>query len=437
MAPHRKAFPTDAHGWAELLPPRKPAPAWQGERHVKWAVIGAGFTGLACAARLGELHPGDEIVLLEARQIGQGASGRNSGFAVAVSHFGGSPEEGKRGEYERVNRINRAGLARLATLVERHAIDCQWSAKGFFHTAADDKAITEAGHFRAYLEALEIPHAVHDREAAAALLGTAHYHTAIHVREGALVQPAALVRGLAAHLPANVKLFEASPVHSISAGSPVVLELATGRIRADHVLIATNHEAPRLGFLKRHIAASTLAGSFTRILTAEERAALGSLGEWGVLSLHSGGATVRLTRDGRISLRNTAEYHGGRLLDEGELATRQRIHRKAFERRFPQLSHVRFEFAWSGVEGISRNQTNFFAQPAASIRLAGGYNGSGVSRGTAFGMALAEWASGGQSQLISDCLASKPASWIPPSPLLDIGAAWTVASRFRGVGDDR
>ncbi len=60
-----------------------------------------------------------------------------------------------------------------------------------------------------------------------------------------------------------------------------------------------------------------------------------------------------------------------------------------------------------------------------------------MSRGTAFGSALANFASGGQSALITDCLNSKKATWMPPRPFLDIGAAFTVRSRFKGVGLDR
>jgi glycine/D-amino acid oxidase-like deaminating enzyme len=89
------------------------------------------------------------------------------------------------------------------------------------------------------------------------------------------------------------------------------------------------------------------------------------------------------------------------------------------------------------VEGISRNGTNFFGQQRENVFFAGGYNGSGVSRGTAFGAALADYASGGQSELINDCLKSAAATWLPPRPFLDIGAAFTVRSRFNGVGLDR
>ena len=78
-----------------------------------------------------------------------------------------------------------------------------------------------------------------------------------------------------------------------------------------------------------------------------------------------------------------------------------------------------------------------FLVSKAKIFFLLGYNGSGVSKGSAFGYALAEYASGGQSELIDDCLASAPALWIPPRPILDIGAALTVGMRFRGVGLDR
>jgi glycine/D-amino acid oxidase-like deaminating enzyme len=209
-----------------------------------------------------------------------------------------------------------------------------------------------------------------------------HYHGGVHIADGALVQPAALVHGLADTLPANVSLHENSPVYKITDGKPLSLQLASADLRADRVILATNFESVSLSFLRSRIVGSTLAGSFTRVLTQDELASLGSLTEWGAISLHSGGATLRLTRDHRISIRNTAEYHGSVLLTDEQLARRQVIHREAFERRFPQLAQVPFEYSWSGVEGISRNGTNFFGQQRKNIYLAGGYNGSGVSRGS-------------------------------------------------------
>ena len=437
MATSANSFESDRHGWAELLPGRRPRAALETGLRVPWTVVGAGLTGLSCARRLAELHPGDPVLLLDARRVGQGASGRNSGFVVATSQFPGPPEAGEIENYRRINRINQAGLDMLSTLVSEHAIDCQWQREGFIHTAADRGALAQYRHFRHYLETLEIEHRVLDGAELHAALGTGIYQAGIRIGDGALVQPAALVYGLADTLPANVTLHESSPVLEIEHRKPLKLRLAKAEVETDTLLLAVNYEAGRLGFLRNRLAASTLAGSFTRRLEPDELASLGSLSEWGAISLHSGGATLRLTRDGRISIRNSAEYHASALLPDATLARRQSLHRAAFERRFPQLAGVPFEFAWSGVEGITRNGSNFFGRQRDGIFLAGGYNGSGVSRGTAFGAALAEYASGEGSQTVSDCLASRPAAWIPPRPLLDIGAFLKVRSRFRGVGLDR
>ncbi|MFT5038067.1 MAG: glycine/D-amino acid oxidase-like deaminating enzyme [Flavobacteriaceae bacterium] len=402
-----------------------------------WVVVGAGLTGLACAQRLAELHPNDEVVLLDARLVGQGASGRNSGFAVAVSHFPGAYKSEHKECFSRVNRINQAGLDLLGQQIKSQSINCQWDDSGFHHGAADRASIKEHKHFIDYLNAMSVEHNSLDQDAMENRFGTSLYKAGVHVKRGALMQPAALVRGLADSQPKNVRLIENCPVLKIERGNPITLQLSGGEIKTDKLVLATNYEAPKLGFLRRHLIGSTLSGSFTRILTSQELFTLGSHKTWGIISLHGGGATIRLTKDGRICLRNTAEYSGGALLSAQALQTRQVTHRQSFEKRFPQLAHVPFEYGWSGVEGISGNGTNFFGQQSKNIYLAGGYNGSGVTRGTAFGHALAEYAGGGQSDLITDCLGSATATWLPPRPFLDVGAMLKISARFRGVGLDR
>ena len=125
MTLSQRDFATDQHGWSELLPPRQACNAMQGILRVPWVVVGAGLTGLACARRLAELHPNDEIILLDARLVGQGASGRNSGFAVGVSHFPGAFKPEQKENVARVNRINQAGLDILDQQIKSLAINCQ------------------------------------------------------------------------------------------------------------------------------------------------------------------------------------------------------------------------------------------------------------------------------------------------------------------------
>jgi glycine/D-amino acid oxidase-like deaminating enzyme len=430
-------FQRDSHGWNELLPKRTSSNTLKKSQRVPWVVIGAGLTGLSCSRRLAELHPDQTIILLEASQIGQAASGRNSGFAVAASHFPGKLDPGQFETYNRTNRINRFGLENLDHLVKKFQIDCNWQRQGFFHAAAGTTALQEYGYFRQYLDNFKISYENVTQSDFEGLLGTEFYKAGVHINDGALVQPAALVRGLAQSLPKNVALYENSPVLQLESGKIQKVAFDGCEITTDKVIVATNFEAQYLGFMRSRIVGSTLTGSLTRQLNDDEMLTLGSLKEWGALSLHNGGATLRLTHDKRISIRNTAEYIGSRLLNDQELKQRQVLHRESFNRRFPQLAKVDFEFAWSCVEGLTRNGTNFFGEQKPGVYLAGGYNGSGISRGTAFGIAIADFANGKSTDLVSDCLTVPKASWVPPRPILDIAAHFMVRSRYKNVGLDR
>lgn len=76
-------------GWFHLSPKRQPRAAHRGRSEARWVVLGAGFTGLAAARQLALHHADDEVILVDAQEVGFGASGRNSGFAIDLpKHFG-------------------------------------------------------------------------------------------------------------------------------------------------------------------------------------------------------------------------------------------------------------------------------------------------------------------------------------------------------------
>ena len=437
MAQGNINFDHETRGWVDLIPPRNPRPKLTSNLEAKWLVIGAGFTGLSCARRLAEINPNDQIILIDAREIGQNASGRNSGYAVAHSHFSGVYKESQLSQYQRVDRINQVGLNSLRSLVVENNIACDFKDTGIYHTAADNNSSKECDNFIDYLEKREINHTPLSQEQLQKHLGTKWYQKGVKVENGALVQPAKLVFGLADNLPSNVTLYENTPVLKMTVDKTNKLVVPNATITAEKVIMACNYESLAYGQPKQRVLGVTLSGSITRVLTKDELKSLGNQSSWGVLSLHSGGATVRLTSDGRISIRNTAEYNNQSLLTDHQLLKRQEIHRQAFNNRFPQLSHVSFEHCYSGVEGVSVNKTNIFNKLSKSLYFAGCYNGSGITKGTAFGMGIAEYVCQHESALVSDCLATAKANWLPPRPLLDIGAWFVTKQRFKGVGKDR
>ena len=423
--------------WVSFLDHREATTHCHGEHHTKWLVVGAGLTGLSAARRLAKLNPDDGVMLLDAREIGQNASGRNSGFAVAHSHFPGRFNSKLLNDYERIDRLNMKGLDILRSQVAHNNIECDWQEDGFYHAAADKKSLKSCEHFIDYLKHSQINFQTILQEELKEQLGTSWYQKAVKVSKGVLINPAKLLVGLAESLPKNVTLYENSPVLTLSGKKQISVKTPHATIKADKVLMACNYETTRLKYLKQKILGVTLTGSFTRRLTNKEFSTLGKVNAWGILSLHGGGATVRLTKDRRISLRNTAEYNKSQLFSTSQLASRVRIHRQAFENRFPQLKTVPFENSYSCVEGVSANKTNFFNKLSDNLFVAGGFNGSGISKGVAFGTAIAEYASNQTSELISDCLDCPNALRMPPSPLLGVGARFLMRHRFKGVGKDR
>ena len=430
-------FDNETRGWVDLIPPRQSRPKLTSDLEAKWLVIGAGFTGLSCARRLAEINPKDKIILLDARGLGQNASGRNSGYAVAHSHFSGAYKESQLEKYQRVDRINQVGLNSLRALVKDNNINCDWKDSGIYHTAADDDSVIECDHFINYLKKRKIKHTPLTKEKIHDHLGTGWYKKGVKVEDGALMQPAKLVFGLAENLPSNVELYENTPVLKMDLGKTNKVITPDATITAEKVIMACNYESFEGAHPKQRAVGVTLSGSITRVLEKNEIKMLGNQSSWGILSLHSGGATIRLTDDGRIAIRNTAEYKNHHLLTDQQLIKRQQIHRQAFDNRFPQLSHVPFEFLYSGVEGVSANKTNIFEKFSDSLYYAGCFNGSGITKGTAFGIGIAEFACEHESSIVKDCLAIEKAKWLPPKPLLDFGAWFTTKQRFKGVGRDR
>ena len=68
--------------WISSLPRRKNIKKLNSFESSDWLIIGAGYTGLSAARKLGQLHPDKKIILVDAQLAGEGASSRNSGYLV-------------------------------------------------------------------------------------------------------------------------------------------------------------------------------------------------------------------------------------------------------------------------------------------------------------------------------------------------------------------
>ncbi|EPJ95889.1 NAD(P)/FAD-dependent oxidoreductase [Pseudomonas psychrophila] len=391
-----------------------------------WLIIGAGITGLSAAHSLAELHPEARIVVVDRQRAAQGASARNSGYAVAHENPGDDELIGKSGfsGFAVDSSIGQAAGEEVRMRIARHGIECEYRDSGYYfavndpgklnHVEAKLKTLSAVGASAQFLEGTQL----------AQKLGTRHYQAAIWCGNGnALLQPAKYVKGLLDSLPANVTLFENTEITGLErlSGGRIRAAGTQGSIEASQVLVCLNAFIPRAGIDNSATFPMELSASLTRPLTDKEYQAIGSVEPWGVLSTRPLGATVRLTPDRRVMIRNTAEYRTKDLSDR-DLIQRRKHHVLGLQRRFPGLGEQDIHYTWTGHLSATRSGQPYFAKVEDGVYAVAGCNGSGVARGTLWGRLLAELASGANSELLKSVMDRAQPGWLPPRPFFDIGA---------------
>jgi glycine/D-amino acid oxidase-like deaminating enzyme len=136
----------------------------------------------------------------------------------------------------------------------------------------------------------------------------------------------------------------------------------------------------------------------TRPLSDIEFKSIGEPKEWGVLPIRPMGATVRMTKDKRILIRNTAEVHNPFKMKDIDLEKRSVIQKIGIKKRFPTLPNDIIQSSWSGIVSRTRNGSQIFEKIDKNIFVAGCYNGSGIGVGTLFGEQIAIKATNGYTK---------------------------------------
>lgn len=397
-----------------MLPPRSATAAASGTITARYAIVGAGYTGLAAARRLSELDPDAAIVILEATTVGEGSSGRNSGFISRGDIPGGlTPSEIAR--TEATNRCSAEGFDWLEALIERYRIDCGLHRSGRIKAAATADGAASIQSALAIVQKLSIPHALLGPEQMKERIGSAYYRCGLYTEAGHLVQPAALVRGLADALPANVRLFERSPVDSLRDDGKWRLATADAQITADYIILAVNSGIKSFGYLRDRLVTIYTYAAITEPLPPGAGDAFGSMPSWGILSTHRLGTTVRRVGADRLMVRSLYSYERDLSPAKVRAALQDR-----FRRRYPDLGRIEFEHAWAGTTALTMNGSPFWGRLGDRLYAFAGCNGAGVVKGTVLGKRLAELIM--QRDVEKETLRCYGrASWIAPEPFRTLG----------------
>jgi len=423
--------------WINDLSSRTNIKTLQSIKNSDWLIIGAGYTGLSAARKLGQMHPNKKIIIVDAQLAGEGASGRNSGYLVDTTLNDGFTSNKELENYKKKASIYDLGIEAVKKFVEEYQVDCDWNECGKYFASSkleDHKILT---NFSDTLLKLEFEHNLLSSSELSKKLGTSFYNIALYTKGGILLHPGKLVRAMIDALPNNVQLYENSSLLEWNKDKNIIsCNFKNGKIKTNKIIFATNGFLKSLGIRTNYNFPVTLTASMTRALTDEEFRSIGEPKEWGVLPVRPMGATIRMTKDRRILIRNTAEAHNPFKMSQSDLHKRSINQKIGIKKRFPQLPDDIIQSSWSGIVSRTRNSSQIFECIDDNVFVAGCYNGSGIGVGTLFGEQIAIKANKETTKEIEIIEARNKPTRLPPQPFLNIGVkARLMYERLRAKSD--
>lgn len=414
--------------WASSAPPPPATGPLLGDCRADVAVIGGGFTGLSAALHLAE--GGAETVLVEAAQIGFGASGRNNGQVIPnLSRLdpddivaGVRPEHGGRDKGEQLVALIRDSASLVFDLIRRHGIAAEAVQKGWFQPAHRpsrmklvEKRVRQWGQRGAPVRLL-------NQEEVARLSGSAFWQGGWENPTGGRINPMGFARGLAgAAIAAGARVHTGSPATAIAreeGGWRVTTP--RGRVLAQRLVIATHAYTPPglwpglerslVPVRSYQMATTPLSDNIRKTILPEGHALSDTQGD-----LHF----FRFDASGRLIT------GGGLILPFGwDGRIRARIGAR-LRRVFPQVGEFGFTHAWWGYIAATDDKAPHLYELAPGVLAWTGCNGRGVALATALGREMARASLG---RPLSEIAAPvEPLRRIAGHAFAPLGVAWNQA----------
>lgn len=418
-------------GWSVILPAPPARPRLAGAQSCDVAIVGAGFAGLSAARRLRQIDRDMRIILLDAARISEGGTGRNSGFMIDLPHelTSGDYAGGGESRDRQLTRLNRQAIGFAEQAVAEYRIPAGYFQRsGKINAAASPAGLAANQSYARHLAELGEKHEMLDARAMRQITGSDYYHGGLFTPGTAMLQPAGYVQGLAAGLESeDVRIFENSPVLAIESGAAGwQLRTAGGQVQAERVILANNGHLESFGYKRGQLMHIMLNACMTEELPPEGIRALGGRDCWGATPADPMGTTVRRISPAqggnRIVIRQGGYYRPDMQTSRRDLERLVRHMRQKFDARFPMLSGVKFQYAWSGHLCLSKNGVSVMRELEPGLFSACVDNGLGTTRSTLAGIGAAELLCGQTSTVTDFFRTEAEPSRLPPHPFDTLGA---------------
>jgi gamma-glutamylputrescine oxidase len=391
----------------EALPPLA------GDHRCDVCIVGGGYTGIATALHLAER--GYKAIVVEARRVGWGASGRNGGQLCGGQRLDPEALIALVGS-ERARRLWDLGEEAKRLVKQRvaqHAIDCDLKP-GLIHAgfkpvhakAMQDHACFLSNHY-GYRHIRPL-----NREELRALVASDRYHGGSFDSDAGHLHPLNYVLGLArAARAAGATIHEMTPaLELVRANGKPGVRTPAGSVSADYLVLACNGH---LGGLEPRIAPAIMPINNFMLATAP----LGAERARGLIANDAAVADSKYVIDYyRLSADRRLLFGGGESYRPAYPRDIAGIVRRCMLKVFPQLADVAVDFAWGGTLAITRKRLPAFGRLDGDVFYAMGFSGQGVALTTLAGKVIAEAVSGQAERF--DVLAQVPTPSFPGGTLL-------------------
>lgn len=366
-------------------------------READVVIVGAGFTGLWTAYYLKEHDPTLSIVVVEARHVGFGASGRNGGWCHAEWPLGIGVLAKDHGRSEAIRHMRSlfATVDEVGRVAEAEAIDCHYAKGGVLTISRSPLHLRRAEETIDEARALgygDEDYRLLSREDARQMLGATDVMGGTWSPHGAAIQPALLVHGLAAACESRgVVIHEDTSVVEFTDAGVIT---SHGTVSAPMVVRATEGFTARLPGLRRAMAPLYSLMVATEPLPDHVWHELGlaarpTFGDFRNLIIYG-----QRTADGRLAFGGRgAPYHFGSSIEETfdiDDAVHSEIIRVLLE-LFPALRDYTITHRWGGALGAPRDwRPSVGIDRVKGLAWGGGYIGDGVNTAAMAGRTIAD-----------------------------------------------
>ena len=369
-----------------------PHPTLIGEVTTDLCIVGAGFTGLWTALLAKEQNPDREVILVEQRETGAGASGRNGGFcSYSLTHGFMNGYSRFNDEMAIIERLGRQNLDEIEATIRRYGIECDFEWNGELRVAIEnwqvESMVNEAELRNSFGDNVELL----TQSQIQARIKSPLYKGALWDPDGtALIDPARLVWGLErACISLGVKIFENTHVQSLEQASRgVIVHTPYGRVNAEKVALATNVFKSLVRSARKYVVPVYDFQLVTEPLTPEQLESIGWKGREGLSDAGNQFHYYRMTKDNEILWGGYDAIYNfrGKVRQEYESDAETYAHlAQGFLATFPQLAGIKFTHGWGGaIDTCSRFSPFWGMAYRGRVAYVMGFTGLGVAS-TRFG----------------------------------------------------